>query len=719
MKRKILLFLCLLVFKFVSAQDVPVTGKVIDAGGEELIGVSVTLKGSSVATQTNVEGNYTITVPSNGVLVFTYLGFNLQEVPVNNQTTVNITLTAAAQSLNEVVVVGYGTQRKRDLTGAITQIKGEEIEKLPNINPVSSLQGKVAGLTVVNSGSPGAAPVVRIRGINSTAGANPLFVVDGIFQDNIDYINSADIESIEVLKDPSSIAIFGLRGGNGVIVVTTKRAAKGQTLITYQGSVGVQKVINTIDVVDAEGFKKLYNAQLNNLNVPAFDYTNYTANTDWQDLILRTAVMTNNNISIANSGEKSTTLINLGHNKQEGVVKYGDFERFVARFNQEVRVSKNLKVGGDITGSHIRTNGSAVNLNTAIRSVPIVPVQFDENTYYSMPSFQRAQVGNPIASLNQGNRNDINRSYKIVGSIFGEVKFLKQFKLRSSFYTDLSFNSSRGYTPLPNRFINLGEGSVATDTTINPNGRTSVRQNQDNFSRFQQDHTVSYDSVFNKVHRINAVVGFTTQYISSTTLSGSRTQPTYARPQVIEGLAAASSCYSSNCLYMYGYIGDKTISVWDGRTGLCVQTLYGHSNSVNHLAVTNRGDMVVSADADGMWALVDGMSGPEDRALYREPAFASAYRQALREGFAQGASGYARDLTLAMGRWPVPPEAITVPVRLWYGGRDASPVHSPDGGALLATRFPRAVRHFLPDEGGSLLWTRARDILRDLLAAAA
>ncbi|RKH85091.1 alpha/beta hydrolase [Corallococcus sp. AB045] len=125
------------------------------------------------------------------------------------------------------------------------------------------------------------------------------------------------------------------------------------------------------------------------------------------------------------------------------------------------------------------------------------------------------------------------------------------------------------------------------------------------------------------------------------------------------------------------------------------------------------------ADADGMWALVDGMSGPEDRARYREPAFASAYRQALREGFAQGASGYARDLTLAMGRWPVPPEAITVPVRLWYGGRDTSPVHSPDGGALLATRFPRAVRHFLPDEGGSLLWTRARDILRDLLAAAA
>lgn len=533
MKRKaLLLLLCLFSFIYVSAQNKQVTGKVSDAiTNETLIGVSVSVKNSTTGTQTDLEGNYSLNVPDDAILVFTYIGYVTQEIPVNDQTVINAVLATANQSLNEVVVVGYGTQRKRDLTGAITQIKGEEIEKLPNINPIASLQGKVAGLTIVNSGTPGASPTVRIRGVNSTAGANPLYVVDGIFQDNIDYINAADIESIEILKDPSSIAIFGLRGGNGVIVVTTKRAARGQTRITYQGSVGVQKVINTIDVANAEEFKKLYSAQLNNLNAAPFDYSNYNADTDWQDLILRTGAITNNSLSIANSGEKTTTLFNFGYSKQEGVVKYGDYERFVARFNHELRISKDFKVGADITGSHFNQNGSSVNLNTAIRSAPIVPVQFDENTYYSMPSFQRAQVGNPIASLNQGNRNEINKGYRAVASVFAEVKFLKQFKLRSSFYTDLSFNGTRGYTPLPNRFINLGENGIATDTTINVNSRTSVRQSQNEFRKFQQDHTVSYDSVFNKNHRINAVVGFTSIYTGNTSLSGSRTDTTLNVPR--------------------------------------------------------------------------------------------------------------------------------------------------------------------------------------------
>ncbi len=533
MKRKtLLLILCVFSFFYVSAQDATVTGKVTDAQtGETLIGVSVAVKNSTSGTQTDVNGNYSLTAPANGILVFTYIGFTTQEIPINNQSTINASLALSNQSLNEVVVVGYGTQRKRDLTGAITQIKGEEIEKLPNINPIASLQGRVAGLTVVNSGVPGGSPTVRIRGVNSTSDAGPLYVVDGVFQNNIDYINAADIESIEILKDPSSIAIFGLRGGNGVIVVTTKRAAKGATRITYQGSVGAQKVINTIDVTNAEGFKRLYSTQLDNLNAAPFDYTNYNADTDWQDLILRTGTITNNSLSIANSGEKTTTLINFGYNKQNGVVKFGNYERFVARFNQEIRISNNLKVGADVNGTYINTNGSGVSLNTAIRSAPIVPVQFDENTYYSMPSFQRAQVGNPIATLNQTNRNDISKSYRAVASVFGELKFLKQFKLRSSFYTDLSFNGSRGYTPLPNRFINLGEGGIATDTTINPASRTSVRQSQNEFRRFQQDHTVSYDSVFNKVHRFNAVVGFTSLYTGSTSLSGSRTDTTLNVPR--------------------------------------------------------------------------------------------------------------------------------------------------------------------------------------------
>ncbi|OAQ39101.1 SusC/RagA family TonB-linked outer membrane protein [Pedobacter psychrophilus] len=533
MKRKaILVLLSFFSFFYVSAQDIIITGKVSDAKtNETLIGVSISIKNSTSGTQSDVNGNYTITAAPNATLVFTYIGYVTQEIPVNGKTVINSVLVTANQSLNEVVVIGYGTQKKRDLTGAITSIKGEEIEKLPNINPISSLQGKVAGLTIVNSGAPGASPTVRIRGVNSTNGAAPVYVVDGVIQDNIDYLNSADIESIDVLKDPSSIAVFGIRGGNGVIAVTTKRAAKGQTRVTYQGSVGIQNVTNTIDVTDAAGFRKLYDQQLANNNAAPFDYSSYNADTDWQDLILRTAVQTNNSLSISNTGEKTTTLINLGYNKQEGVVRYGDFQRFVGRFNQEIRINKNLKLGADITANHYITQGSGVSLNNALWSAPIVPVQFDENTYYSMPSFQRAQVGNPIESINRANGNSINKGYRAVGNVFAEVKFLKQFKLRSAFYTDLSFNGSRGYTPLPNRFINLAEGNAPTDTTINVNGRTSVRQNQDEFRKFQQDHTVSYDSIFNNKHRINAVVGFTSLYEGSTNLSGSRTDTTLNIPR--------------------------------------------------------------------------------------------------------------------------------------------------------------------------------------------
>src|SRR5690606_35116681 len=218
-------------------------------------------------------------------------------------------LLPSSLAMDAVVVVGYGTQKKRDLTGSIGSVSGEELAKMPSTNPISSLQGKVAGLTIANSGSAGASPVVRIRGINSTNTASPVYVVDGILQDNIDYLNPADIESIDVLRDPSSIAIYGMRAANGVIAVTSKKAARGQTRINLQSSVGIQRVQDRIELTDAAGFKKLYDMQLANLNAAPFDYDNYTANTNWQDLVLQTAVITSHNLSISNSGEKSTTYL--------------------------------------------------------------------------------------------------------------------------------------------------------------------------------------------------------------------------------------------------------------------------------------------------------------------------------------------------------------------------------------------------------------------------
>lgn len=513
------------------AKDVVVTGQVLDDKGEPLAGVSVTLKGTNIGTTTNADGNFTITVPdANSILVFTSVGFSEQEYPLNGNTNVTIALQPLQQVMEQVVVVGYGTQRKVDVTGSVAQIKGEEIARMPNTNPISSLQGKVAGLTISNSGQPGAAPVVRIRGVNSTNSASPLYVVDGVLHDNIDFLNPADIETIDVLRDPSSIAIYGLRGANGVIAITSKKAARGQTRVNLQSSAGFSQVTDKIAVTDAEGFKKLYNAQLANITGAApFDYTNYTGNTNWQDLILRKAFLTNHSLSVSNSGEKTTTYLNLGYNKQEGVVKYGDYERFTARLNEEIRITEKIKVGGDIAGTYWNMNPTSVSLTNALWAAPIVPVQAGEDLYYSMPSFQRGQVGNPIATLNRNNKTSVNRGYRFVGSLFAELKLFRDFTWKSIVYTDLGFNNTRGYNALPFRFINLGENGP-TDTTYDNRQFTSVSQSQEEFRRFQQDHTLTWDKNFGNGHRLTALAGFTTVYTDNTNINGNRRDTTLNIP---------------------------------------------------------------------------------------------------------------------------------------------------------------------------------------------
>ncbi len=247
------------------ATDITVKGKITGENGMNLPGVSVQIKGTNLGTTSDSSGNYSISVPDTAVLVFSYVGYTSQEMAVAGKTEINIKLINAQGLLNEVIVIGYGTQKKRDLTGSIAVISGDVVANMPSTNPVSSLQGKVAGLTIVNSGQAGASPTVRIRGVNSTNNADPLYVVDGILQTNIDYLNQADIETMEVLKDPSSISIYGLQGGNGVIIITTKRAKKGETRINFTSNDGIQQVNNKIKVVDAAGFKKLYSEQLTNI----------------------------------------------------------------------------------------------------------------------------------------------------------------------------------------------------------------------------------------------------------------------------------------------------------------------------------------------------------------------------------------------------------------------------------------------------------------------
>jgi TonB-dependent SusC/RagA subfamily outer membrane receptor len=298
--RLLLLVFAALCFTNSFSQAVKLTGRVSDSANLQSVqAVSITVKGSSQGTYTDGGGNFSITVPSlPATLVFSSVGFEQQEVPVNGRASINLSMKeSTGRSMDEVVVIGYGTASKRDLTGSIVKIQGKEVADKPNTNPVASLQGKVAGLSVVNSGTPGKEPDIRVRGTSSIGQVKPLYVVDGIFQDNINYINPNDIESIEVLKDPSSLAIFGVRGATGVIAITTKRARAGQLLVNFNSSIGIKKVVDRLELTDAAGFKLLYDEQLQNMSKDAgstyapYNYTNWQGNTDWQDLIFQDAVI--------------------------------------------------------------------------------------------------------------------------------------------------------------------------------------------------------------------------------------------------------------------------------------------------------------------------------------------------------------------------------------------------------------------------------------------
>lgn len=529
-KFSVFTFFCLLLLNTAYAQNVTVTGNVKDDANLAMPFVTVTVKGTTRGVQTEINGNYSISAPANGTLVFSYLGSLTQEIAINNKTKIDVILISDTQNLEQVVVVGYGTQKRKDLTGAISTIKGEEIAKMPAINPLASLQGKVAGLTVVNSGGAGSQPVIRIRGISSTNSASPLYVVDGLIQDNIQFLNPADIESIDLLRDASSSAIYGLRGANGVIAITTKRAAKGQTRVNFVTNVGIQKVIDKINVTDAEGFKKLYSTQLANIKASPFDFSNYTANTDWQDQILQTAIINSNSLSFSNTGEKTTTLVSLGYNNQDGVIKYDNYQKFVLRLSEEIRVSNNFKIGADFTGFHSTNNPTAASLNNAIWAAPIVPIKENATTYYSMPSFQRAQVGNVVGTIERNNNTSVNKNLRFNGSFFAELKVLKDFTLRSTLYADYGYSYGRGYNRPPFSFISIGENGGSNVTAIDNQFRSTVSQNQSETHRYQQDHTITYEKSLNGGHRLTGLVGFTSLRSASSSLSGSRTDSTLVVP---------------------------------------------------------------------------------------------------------------------------------------------------------------------------------------------
>ncbi|MEJ7681104.1 MAG: SusC/RagA family TonB-linked outer membrane protein [Segetibacter sp.] len=535
------LFATLFLFtsNYLIAQQTTVSGTVTGENGTPLNAVSVTVKGTSRGTSTNSSGTFTLSAPSTATLVFSSVGYTSQEVAVAGRGNITVSLAASNTQLEQVVVIGYGTASKRDLTGSIVKVSGKDVADKPNANPVASLQGKVAGLSIVNSGTPGRAPDIRIRGTISIGSVTPLYVVDGIFNDNIDYLNPNDIESIEILKDPSSLAIFGVRGAAGVIAITTKRAKAGQVLINFNTSYGFKKLVDKIKLADAQQFKTLYEEERANLGITTpFDYSPWTANTDWIDAVSRTGHFSSNNLSIAASSERNRFTMGLGFISDEGIIRHEKLEKLTFSVSDEVKLSKAIKVGVNFNQTRQNLPYDATWVLDAARKVaPMVPAATKSvytknpygldsgnyNLYYGLPAIQNSGVDNPLISVENTWNKRKSVEYRSVGSVFAEVSFLRNFTFRASLYGDMSNVNTRSYTPLYDAY------DAASDAPFNYTTSTSVSESDQTYKKFQQDYILNYKQNFGE-HSISAVAGWTTYYFSNFNRSGSVRQSATGSP---------------------------------------------------------------------------------------------------------------------------------------------------------------------------------------------
>jgi TonB-linked SusC/RagA family outer membrane protein len=436
-----------------------------------------------------------------------------------------VTLSEDVQALEEVVVIGYGAARKRDLTGSIATVSANDIANRPTTNPLAAIQGKVSGVQVVNSGRAGQDPEIRIRGTNSITGHLPLYVVDGLFVDNINYLNPSDIESMEILKDASSLAIFGVRGANGVIIINTKRAKEGQTIVNINSSAGFKSVNDRMEMTGAALFRQLYDEQLVNQGAAPFDYTLWQADTDWQNEIFQTAFFTTNNASITGSTDKSRFYLSLGYTKEEGSIKNEELTKYTVNLSSDYKVTDYLRFGYQVNGARTLPP-DAKQVASAVRAAPIAPVYGTytnpdtgkkEQLYHILPAFQSAQIYNPMLSVEGQAAHTLATNNRVAGNIYGEVDFLQHFTFKTTLSLDYISNESRGYSPINYVYNPVGGTKDAL------NSSESVTQEKVNMTTAQSDMILTYTNQW-RDHSLTGTLGFTSNYTESSMIRAGRNQ---------------------------------------------------------------------------------------------------------------------------------------------------------------------------------------------------
>jgi TonB-linked SusC/RagA family outer membrane protein len=493
-----------------SAQSRLITGKVLEAKSKDaIIGATVQVKGTSQGTITDIDGNFELNADAGSTLIISYIGFKPQEIAGGTQSFFTINMESENVILDQVVIVGYGSQRKVDITGATVSVKGEELAKQPVMTATQALQGKVAGVQIISSGRPGSSPNVRVRGTGTAlAGTTALFVVDGVLTDDITNINTADIVTMDVLKDASSTAIYGARGANGVIIITTKKGVSGAIKVNYNNFVGVRSASNLIKMANADEYANYASAASGNL------VQSTAASTDWYKEILRNAWTQNHNLSISGGSENTTHFLSFGYLEDEGIVLNNKFKRLNIRANTDYKINSKINIG--INSSFTNSNNKDVNLgaayNNAYRAAPIIPGIAD-GRYGNTSVYQN--VGNAILDLSNNDNKSVQNRIQASGYI--EFKPIQGLTLRSAIGTDvINFNDRRYNYKFDNDNVTF---LSAGGNQRNPNSSLNVR-NENSF-RWVWDNIATYNKAFGKSN-LTLMAGTTAEAFTSAWTSASR-----------------------------------------------------------------------------------------------------------------------------------------------------------------------------------------------------
>jgi TonB-linked SusC/RagA family outer membrane protein len=510
-KQSFLLILLCLITGVALAQRT-ITGKVTDAGdGNGLPGVNVTVPGTSTGATTDGSGHFKLTVPDAGkTLTFSFLGYQAQTITIGEQTVLNVSLVATTKGLGEVVVVGYGVQNRRDVTGTISSIKGADIKNLPVSDAAQAIQGRVSGVDIVRSdGSPGTEPAIRIRGTGTINNADPLVIIDGVPAAGLSDVNPNDIASMEILKDASSSAIYGTRAANGVIIITTKKGGYGEKLKTsfniYKGVSNARRYIPLLTAPELVQLKKeRYTNDGTTIEAPWEDPYYAVQRTDWQRALLRSGQTTNADVSLRGGNATSNYIFSGGYYDEKGLIQNTYFKRYSVRINSEHKIGKRVKVGENLQLTYRQQEGfdtySAQTglIFSALRFNPAIPVMNPDGTYGSSKAYsnQLGDVNNPVFTAQTTDGST--KNYRMLASIYGEVQIVDGLTLRANYAYDGTINNQYGFVP----------------KTLD---QQRARDHAELFNRNETDGSelaevfLTWNKTFNKVHQLTLTGGYSQQ----------------------------------------------------------------------------------------------------------------------------------------------------------------------------------------------------------------